>query len=315
MKRNGRFDAFHDEFFEGTFHFRDTLRFNKTAIVKSPNRSGVPEVVLWMIFPASATSRRVEHNGCMAGRLEHFPNSYRDRAKHWNLLKKLFRSEPPFTMSQFVEQLDKAAPGLVDSKVFERITDSFALAQAFCWLHSLSRNFGNERHYRELSPKLQLHLRAADDFLNQYLAFYRQLLDFKELPPAQQEAKKAWLCGQFDQIFTQKTSYDDLNQQIQKTFAKKKQLLLVLKYPFLPLRNNAAELAVRQKVRKRDISLQTMSAKGTKTQDAFMTVVQTAVKLDVSAFEYIADRVSRRFNMTPLAELLAQAYKPVTLPL
>ena len=289
--------------------------------------------ILCALQNVSRSSQLFAYNERTVGWMEHFDVGQ----KHRKLLEKLFLGEPPFTMSHFVEQLDKAAPGLVDSKVFERIADSFALAhyhtqqdfpilqllmsdqgkeyngvaaldQAFCWLH-------DERHYRGLHPRLNLHLRAVDDFLNQYWAFYRQLLDFKELLPSQREVKKALLSGQFDQLFTQKTPYDNLNQQIQKTFSKKKQLLLVLEYPFLPLHNNAAELAVRQKVRKRDISMHTWSARGTKTQDAFMTVVQTAVKLGVSAFDYIADRVSRRFNMTPLAVLVTQAYKPVTLPL
>lgn len=289
--------------------------------------------ILCAVQGVSRSSQLFAHNGCTAGWLEHFGVGQ----KHCKLLENLFGDKPPFTMPDFIEQLDKAAPKLADSKAFERIADAFALghyhaqpgfpivqllmsdqgkeyngiaavAQTLCWLH-------DERPYRLLSPKLDLNRRAVDGFLNQYWAFYRQLLDFKELLPAQQELKKALLSGQFDQIFTTKTPYDNLNQQIQKTFAKKGQLLLVLKYPFLPLHNNAAELAVRQKVRKRDISMHTWSAKGTKTQDAFMTVVQTAIKLGVSAFDYIADRVSRRFNMTPLAELVAQAYKPVTLPL
>jgi hypothetical protein len=179
------------------------------------------------------------------------------------------------------------------------------IAQSLCWLH-------DERHYRMLSPKLNVHRHVLDDFRNQYWGFYHQLLAFKELPSAQQGPQSALLSEQFDTIFTQSTTYSNLNQLIQKTWAKKGQLLMVLKYPFLPLHNNAAELAVRRKVRKRDISLHTMSDKGTKTQDAFMTVVHTAIKLGVSALDYIADRVSRRFTMPPLAELVAKAYSPVS---
>ncbi|MCD6456201.1 MAG: hypothetical protein J7K81_05365 [Methanophagales archaeon] len=35
-----------------------------------------------------------------------------------------------------------------------------------------------------------------------------------------------------------------------------------------------------------------------------MTIVQTAKKLGVSAYEYIHDRVSKRFRMPSLAELI-----------
>jgi transposase IS66 family protein len=257
--------------------------------------------------------------------------------KHLTLLEKLFRNKPPFTIGVFIEELDKAAPNLVDSNVFERIANAFALghyhtqkdfpivqlllsdggkeyghlasvAHPLCWLH-------DERHYRLLNPKLNLHRKALDNFLHQYWDYYRQLLDFKELPLNEQAAQKASLEQRFDEIFSRQTPYFDLNKLIQKTFAKKEQLLLVLKFPFLPLHNNAAELAVRRKVRKRDISLHTMSERGTKSQDAFMTVVHTAAKLGVSAFDYLADRISHRFNMPSLADLVAQNYHPVTTPL
>ena len=62
--------------------------------------------------------------------------------------------------------------------------------------------------------------------------------------------------------------------------------------PEIPLHNNSAELAARVKVRKRDVSLQTVTDKGTKANDTFMTIVQTAKKLGVSAYDYIFDRVT-----------------------
>ena len=53
-------------------------------------------------------------------------------------------------------------------------------------------------------------------------------------------------------------------------------MLTVSILPEIPLHNNAAELAARAKVRKRDVLLQTMVDKGTKANDIFMTIVQTA---------------------------------------
>jgi hypothetical protein len=50
------------------------------------------------------------------------------------------------------------------------------------------------------------------------------------------------------------TNYKKLDQRIAKTQAKKESLLLVLKYPKLPLHNNMAKLRARQRVRKRDVS-------------------------------------------------------------
>ena len=72
------------------------------------------------------------------------------------------------------------------------------------------------------------------------------------------------------------------------------------------LHNNAAELAARVKVRKRDVSLQTVTDAGTKANDTFMSIVQTAKKLDVSASKYIFDRVSKKFEMPSLAQLIRE---------
>lgn len=109
---------------------------------------------------------------------------------------------------------------------------------------------------------------------------------------------------EFDKIFTQKNIYDELNNRIEKTFSKKEKLLRVLGFPDLPLHNNSAELAVRRKVRKRDISLHTMSVKGTQAQDAFMSVVETAAKLGVNALDYLYDRITKKNQMISLADLI-----------
>ena len=80
--------------------------------------------------------------------------------------------------------------------------------------------------------------------------------------------------------------------------------MLVL--PEIPLHNNAAELAARAKVRKRDVSLQTITEEGTKANDTFMTIVQTSKKLGVSAYQYICDRVSDTFEMPSLAQIIRE---------
>ena len=97
-----------------------------------------------------------------------------------------------------------------------------------------------------------------------------------------------------------------MDERISKTKENKEHLLKVLVLPEVPLHNNAAELAARAKVRKRDVSLQTITHEGTKANDTFMTVVQTAKKLRVSINDYIFDRVSNKFEMQSLAELIRE---------
>ena len=80
----------------------------------------------------------------------------------------------------------------------------------------------------------------------------------------------------------------------------------MLKYPELPIHNNASELSARVQVRDRDVSLHTMSEDGTKIKDTFMTISQTAKKLGIRTYEYIYDRVSGAFEMPSLASIMLQ---------
>jgi len=83
-----------------------------------------------------------------------------------------------------------------------------------------------------------------------------------------------------------------MDDRISKTKENKEHLLKVLLLPEVPLHNNAAELATRAKVRKRDVSLQTITVEGTKANDTFMIIVQTARKLRVSTYNNIFARLA-----------------------
>ena len=47
----------------------------------------------------------------------------------------------------------------------------------------------------------------------------------------------------------------------------------------------------------------------TTAKDVFLTIVQTAKKLEVNAFEYIRDRVSKKFSMPALSDLIIEKAK------
>ena len=140
-------------------------------------------------------------------------------------------------------------------------------------------------------------------FRGLYWDYYKKLCEFKIKPDAKVAEQ---LSAEFDQLFSTETGYEGLNERISKTKEKKESLLVVLNLPEIPLHNNDAEFGARVKVRKRDVSLQTVTEEGTKANDAFMTIVQTAKKLGVSAYDYIFDRVSNKFEMTSLAQLIRE---------
>ena len=167
---------------------------------------------------------------------------------------------------------------------------------AHCWIH-------DGRNYKKLRPTVPYYYEKLKAFLNRDWEYYRKLCEFRIKPDAEVAEQ---LYAEFDQLFSTKTNYDQLDERISKTKEKKENLLKVLTMPEIPLHNNSAELAARVKVRKRDVSLQTVTDKGTKANDTFMTIVQTAKKLGVSAYDYIFDRVSNKFEMPSLAQLIRE---------
>ena len=179
-----------------------------------------------------------------------------------------------------------------DAREFKLLTKLLGL----CWVH-------DGRHYKKLSPIVPHHITATKEFLEKYWNYYRELLAFKKDP---KKEKATELSLEFDILFSTNTGYKKLDKRIAKTKTKKKELLLALKYPEIPLHNNEAELGARAQVRRRDASLQTITKEGTKANDTFLTIVQTAKKLKVSAYDFIFDRVSKKFELPSLSEIIAK---------
>jgi hypothetical protein len=191
---------------------------------------------------------------------------------------------------------------------------AIAANHALCWIH-------DARNYRKLNPILPVYEEVLDNFMKKYWEFYQKLLDFKdkanllrsqhkdiaqiEKAKTQEKLQKEALFAEFDFLFQQNEAYDLLNKEIGRTKANKTKLLMVLDYPNLPLHNNAAELAARRVVRKRDISLHTCSEWGTQVRDAMMSIIETAIKVGISAWEYIHDRIAKKYKMDPIAQTVA----------
>jgi hypothetical protein len=163
-----------------------------------------------------------------------------------------------------------------------------------CWVHE-------GRPYKKLHPVVPLHRQLLDDFLKRFWDYYRELLIYKQSPS---EAQRTRLEVVFDELFTTQTGYEALDERIAKTRAKKQSLLLVLVYPELPLHNNASELAVRRRVRKRDVSFGPRTEAGKRAWDTFMTLAETTRKLGVSFYAYLHDRITGAKTILPLADLI-----------
>ncbi len=163
-----------------------------------------------------------------------------------------------------------------------------------CWVHE-------GRHYKKLTPALAAHRQVLDAFLDAFWSFYDELLGYREQPTRDEQVR---LAAAFDALFATTTDYWGLNDRIAKTRARKNVLLAVLAHPEIPLHNNAAELAARQRVRKRDVSFGPRTAEGAKAWDTFMSLADTTRKLGVSFYHYVHDRIRGAGAIPPLADMI-----------
>ncbi|MBU1487219.1 transposase, partial [bacterium] len=180
-----------------------------------------------------------------------------------------------------------------DAKQFYCITP----LRALCWIHE-------ERHYKKLTPLFLYHQKLVDNFRTRIWEYYHKLKEYKKNPT---EEEKMRLFNLFDEIFSTKTGYDDLDNRIQLTREKKDFLLVVLDHPDTPLHNNPAELALRMYVIKRKISFGTRSLDGTKSWETFFSLMDTCRKLGINFRNYLEDRISNQNKMPSLWSLIPNA--------
>jgi hypothetical protein len=170
------------------------------------------------------------------------------------------------------------------------------LELALCWIHEF-------RHYKQLIPRFVHHCDLLQDFGKQFWKLYHDLLRYRERPDP---AQAAVLSAQFDQLFGDKSGYDQLDACKVRTLKKRESLLMVLVHPEILLHNNPAELGARQRVRKRDVSLQARTCDGIAAWDTFQTLVATAKKLAVNLFQYLYDRITLTYALPSLATLIGE---------
>jgi Transposase IS66 family len=165
-----------------------------------------------------------------------------------------------------------------------------------CWVHE-------GRHYKKLLPAVGHFQRVVDRFVGRFWRYYRQLQAYQAAPDAD---RARWLRAKFRRLFSTVTAYRELNAVIARTRDKETELLLGLKYPQLPLHNNAAELGARVRVRKRDVSFGPRSPAGRQAWDTYMTLVETTRKLGVNFAAYVRDRLRGTGAIPRLGALVRQ---------
>ena len=104
--------------------------------------------------------------------------------------------------------------------------------------------------------------------------------------------RRAVLRARFDRIFQRRTGFATLDRLLARLHANKVELLMVLDRPEIPLNTNSSENDIRCQVTKRKISGGTRSDIGRDCRDAFLSLLKTCDKLDVSFWDYLGDRLA-----------------------
>ena len=212
--------------------------------------------------------------------------------KELNLQQKARICEAGALTAYYAQDKYPVIPILVSDNApqFHHLTEK----QSLCWVHE-------GRHYKKLLPQVVYHREILDKILEEFWAYYHKLQAYKADPAP---GKATALRFEFERLFSQKTDYEQLNQRLSKTLKHQEKLLLVLDHPEVPLHNNSAELGVRQRVRKRDISFGPRTEDGKVAWDSLMTISETAKKMKVSFYQYMLDRVSQKNAMPSLADMI-----------
>ncbi len=168
------------------------------------------------------------------------------------------------------------------------------LLHALCWVHA-------ERLVHKLIPLNDTHRLDQERVRDQIWTLYADLKAYRRHPDP---ALVPDLEARFDALFTQRTSFETLNQTLKRLHGHRAKLLLVLSRPDIPLHTNNSEGDIRVYVKWRKISGGTRSDLGKRCRDSLASLNKTCRKLGVSFWDYLADRIERCGSIPPLADII-----------
>ena len=150
-----------------------------------------------------------------------------------------------------------------------------------CWVHA-------ERLVHKLDAFADAQRAAQRRVRTLIWLFYRGLKRWRRNPSPE---RKAILLARFDRIFGQKTGFATLDRLLARLRANRRELLMVLERPDIPLNTNGSENDIRCQVTKRKISGGTRSDAGRDCRDAFLGLHKTCSKLGIGFLDYLGARL------------------------
>ncbi len=173
---------------------------------------------------------------------------------------------------------------------------------SLCWFHA-------SRPLAKLIPANNRERAARDWIEKQYWNLYDDIEAYCETPT---EVRKLQLEQDFNHWVTTQVDYPELRAELGKIYRAREELLLVLKYPWLPLHNNLSERQIREYVKRRKISGGTRSLLGQRCRDTFASLKKTCRLHGLSFSKYLKDRVSGAGLIPQLSALVREKLTHLT---
>jgi len=285
-----RFTSFRTTYARSRLAFLELLRAGATGYVVDDE--------------ALAMMRRLNLAGVFVDRLAAEPGVFPDEAAWQGHLDRLGLSEATITPDPVRVASEGAvwaairARGLLERTVI--VSDDAgrfrAGDHALCWVHA-------ERLVHKLVPATKQQRDAVELVRSLIWWFYADLKAYKREPcPRRAAAMRA----RFDRIFLRRTGFVLLDRLLARLHRRKGELLRVLDRPEIPLHTNGSENDIRACVTKRKISGGTVSDTGREARDILLGLMKTCIKLRVSFYAYLGDRLTRAGKLPELADLVRQ---------
>ena len=175
------------------------------------------------------------------------------------------------------------------------------LIHALCWIHA----------ERILAKLVGFNDDQRADLEQVRTVVWEPYRDLKAYKTAPRKRARVALAKRFDDLCATRTRFFSLNHALERMGRNKKELLLVLDRPDLPLHNNLSEGDIREQVKRRKISGGTRSDDGRRGRDTFASLKKTCRKLGVSFWTFLGDRIRDAGAVTSLPRLIeARALSP-----
>jgi len=171
---------------------------------------------------------------------------------------------------------------LLDAVVLSDDAGQFAVGKhALCWVHA-------ERLVHKLDTFTDQQHAAQQRVRALIWNFYADLKAYRIVPCARQRLA---LRARFDRIFRRKTGFVTLDRLLARLWANKRELLMVLDRPEIPLHTNGSETDIRCYVTRRKVSAGTRGEDGRDSRDAFLGLTKTCAKLGIPLWDYLGSRL------------------------